>query len=161
MGCDVVVVDLLPTDTFEKLGLNRSGRVSYFRCDVTSLSDVKRCLERIQETYATPDAVLNLAALDAPPDASSEANGPFETTDPDHFDDYLKVNVMGSFVVARVFGAAMASRGRGSLIFFNSIYGIVAPRQDIYDYRRKNGEAFFKPAGYSVTKSALTNFTDI
>ena len=32
MGCDVVVVDLLPTDTFEKLGLNRSGRVSYFRC---------------------------------------------------------------------------------------------------------------------------------
>ena len=53
----------------------------------------------------------------------------------------------------------MARKGKGSLIFFNSIYGIVSPRQDIYAYRREQGEAFFKPAAYSVTKSALTNFT--
>ena len=159
MECNVVVVDLLTQEAFDKLAPESLGRVSYVSCDITCLSDVEACLTKIQKLHSTPDAVLNLAALDAPPDASSDSNGPFEDADPDLFNAYLDVNVMGGFLVARVFGAAMALEGKGSLIFFNSIYGVVSPRQDIYAYRREQGEAFFKPAAYSVTKSALTNFT--
>lgn len=159
MGCVVVIVDLLDPEDFEKLAPEGLDRLCYIKCDITKLFEVEACLEKIQKQYSTPDAVLNLAALDAPPDASSYANGPFENASPDIFSDYLNVNVMGSFLVARVFGSAMALEGKGSLIFFNSIYGVVSPRQDIYAYRREQGEAFFKPAAYSVTKSALTNFT--
>lgn len=159
MGCVVVVVDLLNPEEFETLASERPERITYIKCDITKLFDVEACLKKIQEKFSTPDAVLNLAALDATPDATSEANGPFEDASPDIFSAYLNVNVMGSFLVARVFGKAMALEGKGSLIFFNSIYGVVSPRQDIYAYRREQGEAFFKPAAYSVTKSALTNFT--
>ena len=66
---------------------------------------------------------------------------------------------MGSSLVARVFGRAMALEGKGSLIFCNSIYVVVSPRQDMPAYRREQGKAFFKPVAYSVAKSALTNFT--
>ena len=102
--------------------------------------------------------MLNLAALDAPPDTSSEANGPFETTDPDHFDDYLKVNVMGGFVVARVFGAAMASEV--GFVNFNSIWDRGTTSRHIR-LSAKERRSIFKPAGYSVTKSALTISLDI
>ena len=159
MGCNVVVVDILTPQAFNAQMPKNLGQLHYIKCDITSLPDLESCLEKIQELHSTPDAVLNLAALDAPPNASSDENGQFEEADPNLFNAYLNVNVMGSFLVARVFGAAMALNGKGSLVFFNSIYGIVSPRQDIYNYRRKGGEAFFKPAAYSVTKSALTNFT--
>lgn len=159
MGCNVVVVDLLSSKAYKKLAPESLSWLSYIKCDITNPSDLEACLTRIKELHSTPDAVLNLAALDAPPDASSDTNGPFEKTDLDLFNAYLNVNVTGSFLVARVFGAAMALEGKGSLIFFNSIYGVVSPRQDIYKYRHDKGETFFKPAGYSVSKSGLTNFT--
>ena len=133
--------------------------VQYLQCDVSSLHEVSECLKKVEILQSTPDAVLNLVALDAPPDADASLNGPFESCSDDVFKSFLDVNIFGCFAISRVFGSAMARKGKGSLIFFNSIYGIVSPRQDIYAYRREQGEAFFKPAAYSVTKSALTNFT--
>ena len=53
----------------------------------------------------------------------------------------------------------MAEARRGSIININSIYGLVSPDQRIYDYRRRDGAAFFKPVTYSTSKSALLNLT--
>jgi NAD(P)-dependent dehydrogenase (short-subunit alcohol dehydrogenase family) len=41
----------------------------------------------------------------------------------------------------------------------SSIYGMLSPVQDVYDFRRRGGETFFKPVAYSVSKSALYNLT--
>jgi NAD(P)-dependent dehydrogenase (short-subunit alcohol dehydrogenase family) len=53
----------------------------------------------------------------------------------------------------------MASAGRGSIINIGSIYGLVSPDQRLYDYRRTQGAAFFKPIAYSASKSGLVNLT--
>ena len=53
----------------------------------------------------------------------------------------------------------MSKNKKGSIINVSSIYGIVSPDQSIYDYKRKNGEIFFKPIAYSVSKSGLINMT--
>jgi len=53
----------------------------------------------------------------------------------------------------------MAKAGRGSIVNIGSIYGVVSPDQSLYEDRRQNGEVFFKPAAYSVSKSALYNLT--
>ena len=53
----------------------------------------------------------------------------------------------------------MAEAGRGSIVNISSIYGMLSPVQDVYDFRRGGGETFFKPAAYSVSKSALYNLT--
>ena len=65
----------------------------------------------------------------------------------------------GMILCCQVFGAAMAEAGRGSIVNVGSIYGVVAPDQALYQYRRQNGETFFKPAAYAASKSALYNFT--
>ena len=53
----------------------------------------------------------------------------------------------------------MAQAGRGSVINISSIYGMISPDQRIYEYRRRNGEEFFKPVAYSASKSALFNLS--
>ena len=53
----------------------------------------------------------------------------------------------------------MADQGRGSIVNVSSIYGMLSPVQELYDFRRAGGETFFKPIAYSVSKSALYNLT--
>lgn len=54
----------------------------------------------------------------------------------------------------------MAEAGRGSIIKFGSIYGIVSPQQAIYAFRaEEDGAPFTKPIAYSASKSALLNMT--
>jgi NAD(P)-dependent dehydrogenase (short-subunit alcohol dehydrogenase family) len=36
---------------------------------------------------------------------------------------------------------------------------MVSPDQSLYEYRRKNGEDFYKPIAYSVSKSGILNLT--
>lgn len=71
----------------------------------------------------------------------------------------MEVNVKGVFLCAQVFGAAMATAGRGSIVTVASIYGTVSPDQELYQYRREDGETYYKPVAYSASKSALYNLT--
>ena len=75
------------------------------------------------------------------------------------FDEVMNVNVKGTFLACQVIGAQMAAAGRGSIVNISSIYGMLSPVQDLYDFRRRQGETFFKPVAYSVSKSALYNLT--
>ena len=53
----------------------------------------------------------------------------------------------------------MADANKGSIINIASIYGLVSPDQNLYEYRRIKGENFYKPVAYSVSKSGIINFT--
>ena len=102
---------------------------------------------------------MNNAALDSPPDAPAEEVGPFETYPESSFDQVMGVNVKGTLLCCQVVGAAMAREGRGSIVNISSVYGLLSPQQEIYEFRRRGGEAFTKPVAYSVSKSAVLNLT--
>jgi NAD(P)-dependent dehydrogenase (short-subunit alcohol dehydrogenase family) len=53
----------------------------------------------------------------------------------------------------------MAKAQKGSIINVASIYGVVSPDQNLYEYRRKRGEVFYKPVAYSASKSGILNLT--
>ena len=53
----------------------------------------------------------------------------------------------------------MARAGRGSIVNISSVYGMLSPVQDLYEFRRARGETFVKPVAYSVSKGALLNLT--
>jgi NAD(P)-dependent dehydrogenase (short-subunit alcohol dehydrogenase family) len=53
----------------------------------------------------------------------------------------------------------MARAHRGSIVNVSSVYGLLSPVQDLYEFRRRGGEEFVKPVAYSVSKSALYNLT--
>ena len=127
--------------------------------DITKRASLEAGLDEITQKLGTPEVLINNAALDSPPGACSEENGPFETYPEASWDKVLEVNLKGVFLCCQVFGGAMAVAGRGSIINISSIYGLVSPDQRIYEYRRNNGQAFFKPVPYSASKSGVLNLT--
>jgi NAD(P)-dependent dehydrogenase (short-subunit alcohol dehydrogenase family) len=156
-GARVAVLDL---------GTQRGGdpgwspeRVMVVEADVTRKASLDSALAAVTSRWETPFGLVNNAALDSPPQAPIEENGPFESYPEASWDKVMDVNVKGVFLASQVIGGAMAQAGRGSIINISSIYGVVSPDQRIYEYRRARGQEFFKPVAYSASKSALLNMT--
>ena len=130
-----------------------------FRVDVTDRAAIEQATNRVASEWGEPDILVNAAALDSPPDAPPEEVGPLETYPEASFDRVMDVNVKGTFLCCQVVGARMAEAKRGAIVNISSVYGMLSPVQDVYDFRRAQGETFFKPVAYSVSKSALYNLT--
>jgi NAD(P)-dependent dehydrogenase (short-subunit alcohol dehydrogenase family) len=132
----------------------------FVAADVTQRRSLEAGLDQVIRHWGTvPHGLVNNAGIDTTPDAPPEVSGPFEHFPEEVFDRVMTVNTKGVVLCCQVIGGAMAEAGRGSIVNVGSIYGIVAPDQSLYEDRRQNGEVFFKPAAYSVSKSALYNLT--
>jgi NAD(P)-dependent dehydrogenase (short-subunit alcohol dehydrogenase family) len=160
-GARVAVLDArVDADKARTLfGQPDEAQLRLFQADVTSRLELETALEQIQSAWGEPYGLVNNAALDSPPDAPASENGPFEDYPEASFDRIMDVNVKGVVLCCQVFGGAMARAGAGSIINIGSIYGVLSPDQNLYQYRRDRGETFFKPVAYSVSKSALMNLT--
>jgi NAD(P)-dependent dehydrogenase (short-subunit alcohol dehydrogenase family) len=130
-----------------------------FRVDVTIREEIARATDEVVQEWGVPHVLVNAAALDSPPDAPAEEVGPFESYPERSFDQVMDVNVKGTFLSSQVVGARMAAERRGSIVNISSVYGMLSPVQELYEFRRRGGEEFFKPVAYSVSKSALYNLT--
>lgn len=159
-GARVALLDVREDQAFVESRYGAlSERIFSVAADVTKKPSLQLALERIQARWGVPGFLVNNAAIDAPPSAPASENGPFEGYPEESFDRIMEVNVKGVMLCCQVFGAAMAKVGKGSIVNIGSIYGMVSPDQRIYEYRRKGGDAFFKPVTYSVSKSSLYNLT--
>lgn len=130
-----------------------------YRVDVTDRGAVETAIASLAEEWDVPHILVNAAAVDSPPDAPAEEVGPFEDYPLESFERVMAVNVKGTLVASQAVGARMAAAGRGSIVNISSIYGMLSPVQDVYEFRRRGGEEFYKPVAYSVSKSALYNLT--
>jgi NAD(P)-dependent dehydrogenase (short-subunit alcohol dehydrogenase family) len=130
-----------------------------FRVDVTDRAAIESALDEVAAEWGVPHVLVNNAALDSPPDAPAAEVGPFEEYPEESFDAVLDVNVKGAFLCCQAIGGAMAREGRGSIVNVSSIYGLLSPVQDVYEFRRAGGQTFVKPVAYSVSKSAVLNLT--
>ncbi len=159
-GAKVAVIDLPGigelAEEFVSLG---EERVLFVGADITDRGALVAAAERVKEKLGTPYGLINNAALDSPPGAPAEENGPFESYPEESFRKVMEVNVTGIFLACQVFGEMMAKAGGGSIVNIGSTYGMVSPDQSIYEYRRQRGEVFYKPVAYATSKSALINFT--
>ena len=134
-------------------------RSAEFPVDVTDRRSLEEATGKVVSEHGVPHVLVNAAALDSPPDAPAEEVGPFEGYPAEAFDRVMDVNVKGTLLACQAVGARMASEGRGSIVNVSSVYGMVSPVQDLYDFRRRDGGEFYKPVAYSVSKSALYNLT--
>lgn len=160
-GAKVAVFDL--TDDAAAVARRYASvpdNIAFYAVDITQRESLQTALDQVIDRWGVPHVLINNAAIDSPPNAPAEENGPFETYPESSFDRIMDVNVKGVLLCCQVIGAAMAAAGRGSIINISSIYGLVSPVQDIYTYRaERDGKPFFKPVAYSVSKSALFNLT--
>jgi NAD(P)-dependent dehydrogenase (short-subunit alcohol dehydrogenase family) len=161
-GMQVAILDVASEPKPGAADLSRGledGTIRLFPADVTDRDAIARVEAEIEAAWGVPHLLVNNAAIDTPPDAPEAEVGPFETYPLDAFDRVMDVNVKGTLVPCQVIGAEMAQAGRGSIVNVSSVYGLLSPVQELYDFRRRQGETFVKPVPYSVSKSAILNLT--
>jgi NAD(P)-dependent dehydrogenase (short-subunit alcohol dehydrogenase family) len=162
LGAKVVIVDPQAAEGREPdkvASAAQRDRLLLLNGDVTQKRSLETVTEQIKSKWGVPHALINAAALDSPPDAPAQENGPFESYPEGSWDRVIDVNLKGVFLCCQTVGAQMAAAGRGSIINIGSTYGLVSPDQRIYEYRRSQGVPFFKPIAYSASKSGLLNLT--
>ena len=140
-GAKVVSIDL-------DIGDSTSESLLEIQADVTDKESLRSALAAVKALWGVPDALINNAAIDMPPDAAA---GRFDDFSPEVWDKTMEVNAKGVFLCCQVFGEAMY-RG-GSIINVSSVYGMVSPDQRIYK------QGFNKPIAYCASKAAVLNIT--
>ena len=150
-GMQVAIFDVAPGEVPDD--------VRAYEVDITDRAALQKAEYELEADWGVPHLLVNNAALDSPPDAPAEEVGPFEDFPEASFDAVMDVNVKGALLCCQVVGGAMAREGRGSIVNVSSVYGLLSPVQDLYEFRRRRGETYFKPVAYSVSKSAILNLT--
>ncbi len=158
-GARVAGIDIHQSAESQNLGCSYPDRFLFLQGNVTHKTSLLDCLANIDKALGLPSVLINNAAIDSPPASPLEENGSFEDYPEKSWDRVIDVNLKGVYLCCQVFGAAMAKAGRGSIINVASIYGVVSPDQNLYEYRRQRGEAFYKPVAYSASKSGILNLT--
>jgi len=158
-GSFVIGLDIIKSKKIDFYKKKYPNNYLFHKTDVTSKISIQKALKKCIKIFGIPDVLVNNAAIDSPPASPAEENGPFEDYPEESWDKVLDVNLKGMFLSCQVFGAAMASKKKGSIINVSSIYGLVSPDQSLYEYRRQKGEAFYKPVAYSASKSGVLNLT--
>jgi NAD(P)-dependent dehydrogenase (short-subunit alcohol dehydrogenase family) len=152
-GAKVAAIDIRRPDSPQE-------HVLYIECDITSGSSLRVAFDHIESSLGTPTVLVNNAGRDIRPDAPVTENGPFEDYPEEAWDAVIDSHLKGAFLVSKEFIRRNRASGLGgSIINVSSTYGVVSPDQSLYEYRRKAGDAFFKPVSYSVAKSGMLNFT--
>ncbi len=158
-GAKVAIFDVATPNVEKNAAFLTHPNCLSLQVDLTHKDSIQSGLRQVEEKWGVPHALVNNAALDSPPNAPAEENGPFETYPEESWNRVMDVNVKGVFLCCQVVGGRMAQEGRGSIINIGSIYGLLSPNQSIYEYRRKSGQTFYKPVAYSASKSAVLNLT--
>jgi NAD(P)-dependent dehydrogenase (short-subunit alcohol dehydrogenase family) len=148
-------------------------RIHVELADLAQKADTDRAVAAIVAALGAPSVLVNNAGMGSSPAAAGNENGAFEDYSEAAWDtmidSHLKTTLFASQAFIRAFRAATGADGppsrfarygeTGSIINVSSTYGVVSPDQSIYEYKRAGGATFFKPAGYSVAKSGVLNFT--
>jgi len=158
-GACVAGIDVRTSLSGEALAANYPTNYLYCPASVTDKGALHKVLQDLIHKFGTPSVLINNAAIDSPPSAPPEENGPFEDYPEASWDKVIDVNLKGVYLCCQLFGAAMSKAGKGSIINISSIYGLVSPDQNLYEYRRKQGEMFYKPVAYAASKSGILNLT--
>lgn len=162
-GAKVAVFDLPHHGQGTVGDLTREGMLPQ-AVDIADRAAVQAAVNAVTEQLGTPTILVNNAGMGASPVDAALENGPFEDYPEEAWDTMIDSHLKGAFFVSQAFIRAYRNtpserRHAGSIVNVSSTYGVVAPDQSLYEYRRRAGVPYFKPVGYSVAKSGVLNFT--
>ena len=119
----------------------RGGKALAVACDVTETEDVEKVVSAAEETFGSVDIVVN--------NSGSTWGAPAVEMPPEKFDQVMRVNVRGTFLMAQAAGRRMIERGSGgTIINISSVAGIVGGHPD-----------FMQTVGYNSSKGAIISMT--
>ena len=117
--------------------------------NITDKASVETLITTISKKYGKIDALVNSAY----PRNKNYGKHFFEVTY-DDFCENLGMNLGGYFLTSQLFAKYFYEQGFGNIINLASIYGVIAPRFEIYDNTRMT-----MPVEYAAIKSGLIHLT--
>lgn len=117
--------------------------------DITDINSIQKLITSISEKFGKIDALINSAY----PRNKNYGNDFFEVTYND-FCENVGMNLGGYFLTSQQFAKYFYEQGYGNIINLASIYGVVAPRFEIY-----NNTQMTNPVEYAAIKSGLIHIT--
>ncbi|MCE1165224.1 MAG: SDR family oxidoreductase [Bacteroidetes bacterium] len=157
-GADVAVCDIDFTKA-ERIASRLNGNSFAVGLDVTDSESVRSACRSIMSKTGRIDVLINSAAVNDKFTSGKSIleQSKFENFPEDLWNDSLRVNLTGTFLCCKIFGAKMTGK-KGSIINISSTYGLVGPDQSIYT--DENGrQMFYKSPAYPAGKGAVINFT--
>lgn len=126
-----------------------TNNIDFIRLDITSKESLVLCINYLDNKYKKIDALVN----NAYPRNKNYGNDFFDVEYSD-FKENLALNLGGYFITSQQFSKFFIKQGYGNIINISSIYGIVAPRFEVYD-----GTNMTMPIEYAAIKSGLIHLT--
>lgn len=117
--------------------------------NITDKASVETLISTISKKYGKIDALVNSAY----PRNKNYGKHFFEVTY-DDFCENLGMNLGGYFLTSQLFAKYFYEQGFGNIINLASIYGVIAPRFEIYDNTRMT-----TPVEYAAIKSGLIHLS--
>lgn len=122
---------------------------NFFETDITSTEALAKTIEELNKKNIKLNAVVNCSYP-----RTKSYGFKLEEVTTETFNENVSVHLGGYFNVMKQFGLYFKALGSGSVISFSSVYGVNAPRFDIYEK-----EKFTMPVEYSAIKSAVIHLT--
>lgn len=126
-----------------------SSRIDFVRLDMTSKESVNAMIEELHGRYGRVDALVN----NAYPRNKNYGRHFFDVEYSD-FCENLGLNLGGYFLASQQLAHYFVKQGHGNIVNISSIYGVVAPKFEIY-----NNTKMTMPVEYAAIKSAIIHLT--
>jgi len=149
LGARVAVLDRRAADARAAAAALPPGSAASFAADLADERSTRRAVRAAVRELGGLDILVHSAAFVGTSKRSGWAV-PFERQTADAFDAALRVNLTSAFTLVQEAAPALARSGRGSVVFFSSIYGRIGPDSSLY-----KGTSMASPAGYGASKGGL------
>jgi len=117
--------------------------------DITNNESIENLINYLSKKYGKIDALVNNAYPH-----NKNYGRKLENVEYADFSDNISMNLGGYFLMSKYFCNYFVKQGFGNIINISSIYGVIAPRFEIYDSTQMT-----MPIEYSVIKSGLIHMT--
>jgi len=126
-----------------------SKKIDYFNLDITKTKSLQDCIQYVHSKHGKIDALIN----NAYPKNKNYGNNFFDV-EYDDFVENLGANLGGVFITTKIFSLYFKNQGYGNIINIASIYGVIAPRFEIYE-----DTDMTMPIEYAAIKSGILHLT--
>ena len=127
----------------------KSNKIDFFELDITSKKSLQECIGYLDNKYGRIDALINNAYP-----RNKNYGRHFFDVEYDDFVENLGMNLGGCITPSQLFSLYFQNQGYGNIINISSIYGVIAPKFEIYD----NTEMTM-PVEYAAIKAGMLHLT--
>lgn len=125
------------------------GRAEAELLDITDKTSIGALIARLRERHGRIDGLVNSAYP-----RNRNFGRKLEDVTYEDFCENVSLQLGGAFLVAQQFGLYFRTQGGGNIVNMSSIYGMMAPRFEVYA-----GTGMTMPVEYPAIKSAVIHLT--